>query len=485
MKALFSNPALLKVISVLSSVFNGVTKPTLFLLLLMSLAMCALNDCKSIRSMYRQFVSSVAKISLNSLYALFRVAKIETASWACYLFLFIVRHMPLACSPYSIYLVIDDTLIEKFGTHFQGGSRLFDHSAHKGKQYINGHCVASLLVVVPLINADGVVTFVRIPLLHRLWIPKKCKCKDKKTGKKKRVWTLKEVESDTESIVADIPYKSKHQILREMMERVISSYGDKNFVLLADSWYAKGEILDFVNDHANVEAVFSVPVNTALYDVELPKRTGKRGRPREVGDRLFLEDFILSDIAQTHYYAGWRDVTTNLFGKKKRVRALLTESKETKSRRLFICTNPDVCVIPLDYIKDKAVCAMGQAIPETQCFACYVLRWQIEVTYLELKSHWSFSKYMLRSMTGIERLINLQMVVYAVLSILPWIDPAFQHLKDVSIQERRYELGKAINQDLFLRSVTERLQTEGNSKEILTAFDRLAQKMRHFFKTGS
>ncbi|MBQ7618068.1 MAG: hypothetical protein IJS50_04260, partial [Desulfovibrio sp.] len=43
-------------------------------------------------------------------------------------------------------------------------------------------------------------------------------------------------------------------------------------VLLADSWYPKGEVLDFIKKHDNVEAVLSVKKNTAFYFFKVHKR---------------------------------------------------------------------------------------------------------------------------------------------------------------------------------------------------------------------
>jgi hypothetical protein len=161
---------------------------------------------------------------------------------------------------------------------------------------------------------------------HKLWVPKKNKGKDKK------------VALDRESIVSGIPCRSKYELLREILEEAVSALGaDRNSVLLADSWYPKGEILEFVNGNVNVAGIFTIPVNTVLCDKNVPEHTGKRGRPREVGDRLRLKSaFSLVDIPDTNYRAGWRDVTTNLFGRKRLVRALLTESRDAKSRSLYI-----------------------------------------------------------------------------------------------------------------------------------------------------
>jgi len=473
MNGLFSNPALLILIETLTFIFVAATAPTRFQLILTFLSMCAINECKSVRFMHQHFHRSLTERKLNSLYAVFNEARIDLSSWISNFSLLLIQLIPEGCSTYPIYLVIDDTLIEKVGTHFEGWAKLFDHVAHNGTSYLNGHCIVTLVVELPLQHENGVVRYVRVPLQQKLWIPKKNKGKEN--------------ESDKESIVPGIPYKTKYELLREILELSIRSLGEnRSYVLLADSWYPKGEILEFVNDNANVEAVFNVPINTVIYSTEVPQPTGKRGRPREIGNRLSpKKDFSMIDIPGTGYRAGWRDVTTNLFGKKKCVRALVTESKEQKSRRLFICTDPDKCTIPAECITDKTAKAIIEAIPEASCFACYSLRWAIEVTYLEQKTHWGLSEYMLRSVTGIERLINLQSMVYAVLCVLPWLDPVFESLKELSVQERRYEVGKAINQDLFLRSFAEELENQENSEEFMTTFCEIADKIRCFAKTGT
>ena len=41
----------------------------------------------------------------------------------------------------------------------------------------------------------------------------------------------------------------------------------------------------------------------------------------------------------------------------------------------------------------------------------YDMRWNIEVGYYEQKTFWDLSRYMVRSKTGIERMLNLVNVV--------------------------------------------------------------------------
>ncbi len=110
--------------------------------------------------------------------------------------------------------------------------------------------------------------------------------------------------------------------------------------------------------------------------------------------------------------------STNLFGRGVMTMAYVTETKTTKIRRLFICTNPGKCTLALSMISDQTTKAIARAIPSVQCFCTYTLRWGIETGFLEQKTHRGFSDYMLRSVTGNERLVSLQSISYAVLSML-------------------------------------------------------------------
>ena len=48
-----------------------------------------------------------------------------------------------------LFLCIDDTMVSKFGKKFEDVSKLFDHTAHNGSNYLNGHCFVSLMLCVP------------------------------------------------------------------------------------------------------------------------------------------------------------------------------------------------------------------------------------------------------------------------------------------------------------------------------------------------
>ena len=79
---------------------------------------------------------------------------------------------PLEGQP--IFLSIDDTMVEKFGRHFELCSKLYDHAAHNGSNYLNGHCIVSLLLSF-LVYRDGKILYLSVPVGYRLWDKEKSK----------------------------------------------------------------------------------------------------------------------------------------------------------------------------------------------------------------------------------------------------------------------------------------------------------------------
>ena len=79
----------------------------------------------------------------------------------------------------------------------------------------------------------------------------------------------------------------------------------------------------------------------------------------------------------------------------------------------------------------------------------YSLRWNIEVSFYEMKKFWSLEDYMFRSKIGIERLTNLLMIVYSLMTLLPFYDSLFFPLTDKSPQGTRFLIGWQIQKELF------------------------------------
>lgn len=151
--------------SIYFDTFSAPTAETLFLLVLSILAM---ESAHSIRFLYRHFLSGITEKSLNAFYYACSYAKADyskfmnvTASVALKLIPEILRSQP-------VFLCIDDTMVSKFGKKFEHVSKLFDHAAHNGSNYLNGHCFVSLMLCVPVWRNHQIV-YLAVPLGYRMW----------------------------------------------------------------------------------------------------------------------------------------------------------------------------------------------------------------------------------------------------------------------------------------------------------------------------
>ena len=63
---------------------------------------------------------------------------------------------------------------------------------------------------------------------------------------------------------------------------------------------------------------------------------------------------------------------------------------------------------------------------------------------------------MLRSLNGIERLLNLLGVLYTLMKLLPFLSEDFSALKALSAQQTRFTLGTYVRQQVFLTTFASR-----------------------------
>ena len=73
-----------------------------------------------------------------------------------------LKLIPDSLQTQPVFLCVDDTMVSKFGTKFENVSKLFDHAAHNGSNYLNGHCFVSVMLCVPVWNHDK-VSYLSVP----------------------------------------------------------------------------------------------------------------------------------------------------------------------------------------------------------------------------------------------------------------------------------------------------------------------------------
>lgn len=421
--------------------FQDASLPTAENLFLLAFSMLTLDSFRSIRFAWRHIISRLSDKSLNSFYYTLGYAAFDHLRWMA-----VTARLALGCIPPSlkgltVFLSIDDTMVEKYGAKFQACSKLFDHAAHNGSSYLNGHCFVSIMLHVPFQSADGII-YLSIPLGYRLW--------------------TKEL--------------SKLELAAEMIRSVMAALGPcSQVILLCDSWYPKKPVTGLVEEFKNLEMVCCARSDTVLYD--LPgERTGRRGRPRIHGERLELSSIVLDKPEGAPYYMGCRKVITNLW-KGHPVYACVTAADPEKpgSFRLFLCTaKPEGITVQPEKQADEKIrrySAWGM-LP----LGLFSLRWNIETSYYETKTFWCFCDYMIRTVKGIERLANLTCISYAAVRLLPYYSIEFQDYQGESPQEIRYKLGEKNRMNIIIDSLGQAVETIKKGLPLKEAFQELMRK---------
>ena len=168
---------------------------------------------------------------------------------------------------------------------------------------------------------------------------------------------------------------------------------------------------------------------------------------------------------------------TNIFGNREVLAYVTSAEKESTSRRLFFST-----IFPEQM---QIFCAWQEKSPLNQTGSdrmkyiplfCYSFRWNIEVSYYEQKTFWSFCRYIVRSRKGIETLVNLINIVYCAMKILPYQDEAFAKYRAESVQEFRFVLSEQIRAEVFFAAFVQNIENSIKSNAVVKALKRLIQQ---------
>lgn len=238
--------------------FSAPTVDTLFLLVLSILVM---ESADFIRSLYRHFLSGIYLKSLNVFYYACSYAKADYSRFMNVTAKIALNLIPDTLKSQQVFLYVDDTMVSKFGEKFENVSKLFDHAAHNGSNYLNGHCFVSVMLCVPVWN-NSKVSYLSVPLGYRMW---------QKTD-------------------------SKPEPAASLIRQVMPDFRKKkDVIILCDSWYMKKNLVSIVDEYPNLNLIGNARCDSILYDLAKTP-TGRRGRPAMHGQRLSIEnDFVLSD----------------------------------------------------------------------------------------------------------------------------------------------------------------------------------------------
>jgi len=200
------------------------------------IAILTLDTFRSVRFAHSHVISKLADTSLNAFYYTLKTDRYDHTSWNDVTTSKALHLVPDALHKQPLFLSIDDTMVEKFGKRFELCSRLYDHAAHNGSSYLNGHCMVSLLLSFPIFQ-DGKILYLSIPLGYCLW--------DKE--------------------------KSKLSLAAELVQQAMKVIGgQRQVILLCDSWYPKAEVAALVNQFANLDLIVMPEVSPCFIICLLP-----------------------------------------------------------------------------------------------------------------------------------------------------------------------------------------------------------------------
>ena len=427
--------------------FKTFSTPTIETLFLLVLSMLVMESAGSIRSLYRHFLSGITKKSLNAFYYACSYAKADYSRFMNVTAAIALNLIPKDLLSQPVFLCIDDTMVSKFGTKFENVSKLFDHAAHNGSNYLNGHCFVSLMLCVPVWNGDR-ICYLAVPLGYRTWQKK----------------------------------ESKLQLAASMVRQVMPDFaGKRNVIILCDSWYVKKDLVCIVDEYENLDLVGNARSDSVIYDLP-PQRSGKKGRPATHGKKLSIQnDFVLSDEKIGDYYMAVRHVLTNIFGKRKVLAYVTSPEKNSGTRRLFFSTIfPGQLTVFCAWQEKSPLNQTGSSRMEYIPMLLYIFRWNIEVSYYEQKTFWSLCSYMVRSHKGIEMLVNLINITYCAMKLLPYCDEIFSAYRTLSVQEFRFALSEQIRQQVFYAIFVEKVETHIKSNVVIKALKQVIQQQGYY-----
>jgi len=288
-----------------------------------------------------------------------------------------------------VLVAIDDTLFKRRGKKVWAASWFHDGSAPGPAKtgYGNNWVVAAVVVRLPALGRP-----VAIPVLAKLVIMG--------TSSASRLW-----------------------LARRMAGAVAGALPGRHIHVVADSAYAGRELKKLP---PRVSWTTRLRKDAALYELP-PARTGRRGRPREKGNRLPS----LAALAAT---AAFTPVTVTRYGKAATIQAAAI----TCLWHSVFGTRPATVVL----IRDKAKTGYDLALVSTDAAASaaaiiqrYAARWSVEVAIEDSKQIFAAGQARNRTARAVERTIPFQLACQAI--VVTWYATAGHDPADVDDHRAR------------------------------------------------
>ena len=158
----------------------------------------------------------------------------------------------------------------------------------------------------------------------------------------------------------------------------------RSLVLVGDSSYAVLDLLHFCQSlEQPVTLITRLRLDAGLYEPAPTRQTGQNGRPRVKGQRLPTLKTLLdhSDVSWITAAVAWYDTTTRTVEITSQTAVWYHTGKPPVPLRWVLVRDPQGEFAP------QALLCTDPAVAPVQILEWFVLRWQLEVTFLETRAH--------------------------------------------------------------------------------------------------
>jgi hypothetical protein len=165
-------------------------------------------------------------------------------------------------------------------------------------------------------------------------------------------------------------------------------YPQREIVAVADRAYASLKLLSRCRSLSKpVTFITRLRLDAALYEPAPPRRPGQRGRPRLKGERLPNLSVVADDPRTL-----WKLTTiTNWYGERERMVEIASETTVWYSTGLFAVPIRWVLIRdPKGEFKTQALLCTDLNADPQKILSWFVMRWQLEVTFQEMRRHLGF-----------------------------------------------------------------------------------------------
>jgi DDE superfamily endonuclease len=174
----------------------------------------------------------------------------------------------------------------------------------------------------------------------------------------------------------------------QLLLQVRRWYPQREIVAVADRAYASLKLLSRCRSLSKpVTFITRLRLDAALYEPAPPRRPGQRGRPRLKGERLPN----LSEIADDSRTLWKLTTITNWYGERERMVEVASETAVWYSTGLFAVPVRWVLIRdPKGDFKTQALLCTDLNADPQKILCWFVMRWQLEVTFQEVRRHLGF-----------------------------------------------------------------------------------------------